>query len=556
MADEIEYQANESRYGFLDAAGIRCVEEYMADGPHPSYREFENSLGGMAVRGITDIWRFLEDAVNGTGGFADGSYLIPYSKELTSTGGATKKLENRRAVTDYDQFAEQVCMASWDVIMQYADSIRRTADDERAAMYWENANRKGGDVLSVLEPAFRQARLYLTGWIVTDAPEQMARTAAEEAMLPWRPYSYCVRTKNVPHWILDSDDLLAAVLILEPAPGKSDRNKCDFRVWSRTGWATFAREGKSFALKATGPNGTGVVPVVAVHDHAPEGDNFVGPTDMLSVARLAQTVYNQDSEAREHERKAALFLAMGVKDAKNFDGKEITVGLDSVMLYDGEAAPPAYVSPDLTVLDKLDASRQRKKDAAYEVANMRGVIGAIQTTSGFHAEVELSKSERRISRHAAALERAEKEATEIYLRFFGADNAAVEAANVTINYPRKFTSKPVAEVQAQTDALLAMKPGMDVVRAQFHSLLGSMFPRTDAAQIAEWAGTAAASHAMPDIRTVLDAMTRLNLPVSAKWLASLLGIPAPEGDADAVTIRDADSAALARMNALIGSEEL
>jgi len=494
-------------FGELDQPAIDLVTSYLQDGPHPSYRAFETVLGTAQLqRNIKSIWQFLEDAINGTGGFADGGYITPFRKEAdASTGADTLNLRERRAITDYDQFAETVCMTPWDVILQQEDSIRRSSSDPRTAEFWANADRQRNGILDVLEFAFRQARLYLTGWLVVDAPEQLAQTAADESVLGQLPYMYAVRTRNVPHWHLDDDDELDAVIIMEPRSDTRDPLRCPFRVWSRSGWAAFERDDKSITLAErsngtpdTGPNGTGVVPVIPLHDHKPVDDWYVGPTDMLSVARLAQTVFNQDSEAREVERKAAMFLALGVKDANGFDTKKHSIGLNTLMIYDGESGPPVWISPDQESHATLMASRDRKKAAAYEVANMRAMVGAIETTSGFHALVEFSKSERAIAKRARALENAERRATEIYLRYRGATSEQVEAAEITISYPRKFGVQNVAELQDQTQKLFETKPGRDVVEMQYLALLQAMFPRTDAGTIAKLAATAADHHMMAD----------------------------------------------------------
>jgi hypothetical protein len=493
-------------FGQLDDAGIALVTEYLERGPHPSYVAFENILGRTRFsRSIASVWQFLEDSVYGTGGFADGGYIIPFRKEITADGTETPNLFERRTITDYDQFAESVCMTPWDAILQQEDAITRTAKDERAADFWSNADRQRNGILDVLEFAFRQARLYLTGWLVVDAPKQLARNAADESALGQRPYMYAVRSRNVPHWHLDEDDELDAVIILEPATTTTDPNKCPLRVWSRAGWSAFDRDGKTVTLRErpdgnpdTGTNGIGVVPVIPLHDHKPIDDWFIGATDMLSVARLSQTVYNQDSEAREIERKAALFLAMGVKDAKNFDTKVHTVGLGYLMIYDGDSGPPVWVSPDFASLDKLMVSRDRKKASAYEVANMRAMVGAIETSSGFHALVEMSKSERAIARRAKAIENAERRATEIYLRYLGATPEQVAAAEIVISYPRRFAVKNVAEIQEQTAKLFETKPGRDVVEMQYRALLQAMFPRVDAVKIGEVAARAADHHMTTD----------------------------------------------------------
>lgn len=432
----------------IGPAGGEVLARLTGEGEHASIREFRTVFGDIgSTRHVTDAWQFILDSVTGKGGFADGRYLIPFEKELSSGGGETGKYRMRRAIADYDRFPQRICMGSLDIILSQEDSILRNIepDDPRMAAFWMDADRQGNPILSVIEQAWRDARIAQTGWLVVDMPSISPSNLAEERAMGPRPYVYSVRSQLIPQWIIGEDEDMEAVVILEPT-GQEEKGAMPLRVWTRHGVACFMKRGDlleprhairlpSGEMAAAVAHDLGICPVIPLHSERPDGDWFIAHTDMLAVARSGQTVYNRGSEAREVERKAALVLGVPVKDAGAYKDKEIEIGVESVLVYDSEAGAPAWVSPDFEALNQYRLATAADKESAYDASNLRGMVGtAIETTSGFHAVVEMSKTERTAARHAAAIEHAEKRVARVAAKFMGIPDTSV----ITISYPRKF----------------------------------------------------------------------------------------------------------------------
>jgi len=514
----------------VNETAAEVFQRYLDKGPHPEYRAFEarvaSGIGGR--RRAPNVWVFIEDAVTGDGGFSNGSYLFPFKGEVENLK-LGDKFATRMVQADYDRFPEHICNAPWDLIVSAHDMIDRKADasvEKMLGAFWQDVDNRGMSMIDFLEDPHKQARKFRTGWILIDRPAGTLRNKAEDRAPENRPYIYAVPTQNVVWWDFDDDANLVSIVVLEP-PDSGDYKAGDaapVRVWTRTDWAVYipnkkkAKKAVDYDLAGTGPNDLGEVPAVPIWNDMPPPGRAFGESEMLEVARIAQTVYNIDSEAREIERKCALFLSMPVKDVANYDAGKAIIGTDSVMLYDGEAGEPRWISPDLTILERLDKRRESKKADAYNMAGLgalAGAIGIVQTSSGFHAEVEFSKTERRIARYAAMLESVEKRVATLFLKYMGIDVTNPDL--FTITYPRDFGIRDMQKLIDDAIAILGITVGEEWERAELTKLAKARFPRKSEKDISSMVDGA--------VKTRSLATKQLSAVDRIRQLASSAGAP-------------------------------
>jgi hypothetical protein len=474
-------------------------QRYLDKGVHPEYRAFEariaTGIGGR--RRAPNVWEFIDDAVTGGGGFANGLYLFPFKAEVENNK-LSDKYATRMVQADYDKFPAHICNAPWDLIVSANDMIERKASgaaEDLLAAFWRDVDNRGTAIMDFLEYPHKQARKFRTGWIFIDRPSVELRNRRDDLAPENRPYIYAIPTQNVVWWEYDDDGNLVGIVMIEPPDGVDydSIEVCPVRVWTRSEWALYVpinrkkkkRALADFKVSDSGPNPLGEVPAVQIWNELPPPGRAFGESDMLEVARLAQTVYNVDSEAREIERKCALFLAMPVKDVGQYDAGKAVIGTDSMMLYDGEAGAPEWVSPDLAILDRLDKRRESKKADAYNMAGLgalAGSVGIIQTKSGFHAEVEFSKTERRIAQHAAMLESVEKRLGILYLKFYGIDSRK-NPDLFSVTYPRDFGIRDMQKLIDDATAILGLTVGEEWERVELTKLAKARFPRKSEPEI-------------------------------------------------------------------------
>lgn len=479
--------------------------DYVTNGPNPEYRAFEYRINyGQATYRRTagaSVWEFINDAVDGSGGFANGQYLFPFKLELDAAGLPSLKYLKRQEQADYDNFAGHICNTPWDVIVGSADLIDRSAKEGSPAAtllaeFWSNCDTNGTAILDFLEYPHKQARRFGTGIIVMDRPPVPLISEADNFNPENRPWVYAVPSKNVVHWEFDDDGDLAGIVILEPkmldeGNGEGRREVTDVRVWTKTQWAVFRQsDGETSSVTdflpiSAGNHNLGEVPVVACYNDSPDPRRLLAHTEMLDVARLAQTVYNMDSEARETERKCGMVLTIPVKSTDGYTEKTIVLSNETALAYDGEAGAPAWISPDLTILERLNDRRKIKKLDGYQMAGLgalAAITEAVKTASGYHAEVEFAKTERRIARHASMLEAVEKRLARLYLKFYGISSDD-EDDLFSITYPHDYGVRDMDALVDRTSILLGMNLGQTWDSETLEKLARAQFPRMDEAKI-------------------------------------------------------------------------
>lgn len=479
------------------ASAQAAFETYLAQGDHPEVQKFEGDLGGVAGIGTpTNVWDFIEHATEGRGGFADGSYLHPFRLELEGEGPGqpSRKYMDRRRQADYDGFPGHICGSPWDLIVSKSDLVKRDVKDPRLADWFQNVDGSGTTIQEFMEGPFRQARMFGVGLFAVDRPAVAMTNAAQDDHPDLRPYLFVIPTRNVRWWAFDERDEFLAIAYQD-----GDENVV---VWTREGQATFApirEKGQSknpadWQLVAAAVNQLGVVPVVRVLNRKPDqGALGIGATEMLRVARLGQAVYNMESEAREIERLAASpVFVVPVKSASDYAQNPLVIGAESALVYDGEAGAPSWVQPSLDVLTQYEKRKAAKIESAYRVSDLLalygnsgggGVGGPVQTSSGYHAEVEFSKTERKVARLSGNTEAAERRAGTMVLAYMNGARLAghldlVELAKgVGITYPREFGIRDLAKLLERTKGELEVTQGDEGQRAILEEWFRAKWPR-------------------------------------------------------------------------------
>jgi hypothetical protein len=394
-------------------------------------------------------------------------------------------------VADYDNFARTIAEKPIDYIVQSQDMISRDAGgDAELDEWWSNVDGRNTSMTDFMtEYPAMQARSYGTAWIVMDRPSQIYRES-DDANPANRPYIYCIPSRNVAYWKISSYGELEGVVILEPrnADDACDYKVCPIRVWTNTGWGVFVPDAlaKTYVPIAFGENEAGRVPIVRLFDESPPPLKAMGTSVMLGVSRVARTCYNIDSEIRELERKCAFaFLALPTKDASQFDEAKIKIGTSTFLPFDSEGGEPKWISPDLDSIVKLMEHKKEKKQDAFGMAHMAAVSGYIQTSSGFHAEAEFDKTNRRIGKFAKSLELAEVRLSQLFAAYMDRESKA------TITYPRDFGIKDLDKVYERTQKRLNMNAGKEDAIATMFDFYSVVYPRRDRASLLKMAEQAA-----------------------------------------------------------------
>lgn len=479
--------------------------DFLADGcSHPEYKTFEALIPRIPVltpRGRvlgpaawTNIWDFIDDAINGTGGFSDGGYLFPHTREFDREANQLDdKFYARRLSSPYDNFVKPIAETPWNYISQSRDAVvTKVADGADASInkrlldFWGDSDGRGTSVLDAFEYVAGQARRFGTGWVVVDRPSEPLMNRAQDQATA--VYMYCVPTKDVLYWEFDEDYRLAGVIWREPwaeaVPGDAAGPPFDLRIWTKDAWAVYrAMDEKSarhpsedWSCIDAGDNALGEVPVVQVFDEDPGPGRGFGRTIIPSIAKIAMTCYNIDSEIREIQRNTGFpFLAVPMKDARQV--KELTVGAENILGFDGTSGEPRWVTQDLAEAKALADDKEQKKTAAYAMSHMAAIIGYVQTSSGFHTEAEFDKTNRRIGKFAASLETGLTRVSRLVCRYAGMTDEAAIRGTYTITFPRDFGMHNLKELLENLVSRLDMVLGVEDATEAIFDYYCAKYPR-------------------------------------------------------------------------------
>ena len=513
MADSVTNFPTNPEVAATDAAVPPSMTDYpeavaraiAKNGAHQEYLIFQGQLGRPKVNlapanapgrhGVRlqfNVWDLINDAVDGTGGFVDGSYLVPHELEiLAQLGGFDRKFLERMQLARYDKFAKVICDGPWNSIISMQDVIVREAKAHpRLEEWWDDVDGNGTDIVDFLEYPVSQARRFGTGWVFLDRPSSVRSRKDDLTAQPW---AYTVPTRNVIWWEFSRSGALEVVAYHDPQDSseyQDETSMIPLFIWTRYSWSRWIPtndKANPYTLDDAGPNELGSIPACMIFDESPGCGKAFGKSNMLSTSILATDVYNRDSEIREIERKCAFpILNINIDDIA--DAKEVVIGTNGALVTDGKI-PPNYLEPALNSIDKLQAERVAVKEAAFVNSEMTGLLGhtqAMRTTSGFHAEVELDKSERRIGKLAASVESAENKMAKLFLALIGEADEGY-----SISYPRKFGLVDQDTVITRTRDRLSLNLGERDSLEVLKDYYSQMYPRKTADEVTELATLAA-----------------------------------------------------------------
>jgi hypothetical protein len=487
-----------------DLVPALMMERYKLRGEHPDYKKFTAAAASPSVtRRINartiNSWDLICDAVEGCGGFVDGSYLIPHQREWDGNALIPKFWERTEA-TAYSGFAKTIALAPWGYLVQSADMIQRSTTVTALDDWWGNVDGAGTDMIRFLEYPAKEARLYGTAWIFVDRPAEIGVTLPAQTSQENLPRAYCVPTRSVVDWTFGPDRELAAVTVFESMEGyeevEGSARADQLRIWTRRSWAVYRREGADWVADpaSSGTHELGRVPAVRIFDEAPPPGKGMGTSPMLTVARLARKHYNLASEIREVQRKSAFaMLAVGVDDPAQ--ASKMQIGSDSLLAHSPNAPTPAWVEPGLTSVQRLAEDVDSTEAEAFELASMgalRGFSSEVQTSSGFHEEAVFDKTNRAIGKFAASVERGDVELSNLFLDFVLGPGART-GDEFSIVYPREFGMRDMERFQKRVQERLDMHLGEEDAAEQIEEFYTALHPQRTQKELREAAQKAAAA---------------------------------------------------------------
>lgn len=452
---------------------------------HPLYSAF------------AEDWNLLSDVREGTGGFKDGTHLIPHPREwkdhqVDTPTSPTKKLLERRALACYENFADTIIESKKASLFRESPKRRIGPGDKPGAdispleQWWKNIDGAGTAVDDFFAHAWDIAATFGHMWLFMDRPKGPAGTTAADTQLPFLRF---YTPLDLIDWLVDDKLQMIRALFLEVVPRTTfaePNNSVTFRMREVTPeyWALYDSSG---ALMEGGPTDgahrMGLLPVFPLFAQRRALKRHIGKS-VLGDPRVYRDLYNLTSEIRELLRKQT-FSFINVQlgtgpDAPTVDAATTMMGTQtgsSNVLF--SPGPATMLSGDSANVTVYHAEINRRLRNIYRAA----AVGWESDTRDAEAQGSLKLKREdmntRLASYADEIEKTEYAvATAFFRAIYGAENGQrkFEEAQVAIKYPDEFDLTPFDEVLKQAQAAMSMNFPSEVIKEIRKSILAEFLP--------------------------------------------------------------------------------
>lgn len=269
-------------------------------------------------------FQFIADALNGTGGFSDGGYLVQYPREDAA------KLARRKAIAWYANALRPACQRFVGYLIKRPP--QRQLPHPLLAEFAQNCTWQN-DSLDVFWGGFMQdAKARGSMLLLCDRP---AEADSDRGI----PYLVAIAPERVTHYRLDARGQLAAVTFTDALEVDGVITPV-LRAYDAAGWTVTAGEKTLMA----GTHDLGVCPLLAFS----EAGLFPHVGAFATLADLSKRLYNLRSELDEILRSQTFsLLAYQVPSAEQaaFDAGQVaeTFSTEALLIYGGAA--PTFIAP-------------------------------------------------------------------------------------------------------------------------------------------------------------------------------------------------------------------
>lgn len=335
---------------------------------------------------------FMDHSYFGTGGYRDGSYLIPFTRESDYMG--------RRELAAYKNYVRPIIDAM--IVPVFAQqAVRIVQGNTLFDDFEENVNGSGLPLQEFTSEICTIARRHGVVFIVMDNFIDQPDTVGQAAKDRIYPYVYIRKASQVAAYEQDAFGNLTTLTFEEPATKKSDGSiEYHRRKWTATESIPYVKQGDQWQqVGEIRPVTIGRLPVIAIYADTKECTTPLVDPPLYDIARLNLMIYNMTAEIRDQERAQA-FSQLYVQ---GIPARELASGPKTVLILPPEAnIAPGFASPDSAILAGLIEHEDKIRSQIYGIAEQNGVVGVQTSRSGVALAWEFLAHEE-VLRHTAAM---------------------------------------------------------------------------------------------------------------------------------------------------------
>jgi len=402
-----------------------------------------------------NVYAFMDFTYHGNGGYRDGSFLIPFSRESS--------FFDRRRLAHFKNYLKPIVRAMIDpVFTEYAD--RTVVDDAGNPItesmftdFLDDCDSAETFIQDYTKQAVTLARRHGVSFTVMDNYPSTAQPATVSQALQDRifPYVYAKRAYEVEDYEVDQfGNLIEITFAEEPVKINNELQK-RWRRWTTTESVVLTKaknNAKEWITVSSATHNLGVVPVIMTFSEARECNSkiLVDPP-LYDIAKLNFVIFNQSAEIRDQERAQAfsIFYCQGVPP------QDLVISNNTYINIPSEATiSPGYASPDFGIIAGLVANQEQMRKDLFAIAEQSGVVGVQSQTSGVAMAYDFYAHESTLKQTASMATTLEQKIAQLFQRYTS------ESFVYTVSYPSDYAPMGQDNEVSRLDKVLRI-PGLN-----------------------------------------------------------------------------------------------
>lgn len=414
------------------------IEKLMNASGNPTIQDTKSYQSVLAQ----NIYDFMDNAYEGTGGFRDGTYLVPHTRELF--------YERRKDLAFYKNFVKPIVDAM--VVPVFNKPIARKTNNDMFGEFLEDCDTLGTTLQAFMEDALTQCRLHGVTFIVVDNFPQEQQPALVNEALNDRifPYVYLKKANQFKEAVLNKAGAIKSItfynekikVIIEGKEKEVD----SFIKYTENTTEIIYQDKNEWKVFETYDHNLGIVPVIPIYSVKRKSKNelLVEPP-LYDLAKINLAIYNKDSEIRELERNQGFSIFYMQTDGS---GQGVTVGTNNVLILPiNTTIPPGFASPDASIQTNLMNYQKDLKEDLFRIAEQHGVTG-VEAKSGIAIQWDFYAHESVLKKTSSIATNAEEMIAWIFGLYIGQD------FDYEVHYPYTFQPNDKLEMIKITDMYL------------------------------------------------------------------------------------------------------
>jgi hypothetical protein len=381
-------------------------------------------------------FNFISTALNGTGGFADGSNLVQYPRE------SNEKFERRKQIAWYVNHLRPACSRFVGYLSKRPPQREHNSNNLIEGFIQDCDGQN--TALDVFLAGFAlEAKARGSMLLLVDMPKQLPTDQQTQVEQRLFPYLVPIYPEQVKSYVLNDSGHLVEVEVNGTMLIEGKETDV-VRSWNELSWSVVAG-GK---VIEQGDHNLGICPVLAFS----EGASFPYVGDFAQIAYISKRIFNARSELDEILRSQTFSLLtyqVPPEQAGMFDAAQTAtaIGTHNMLIHSGNTpqfiAPPD--APAMVYMKNIEQMESAIRDISLAIETPN------QAESGIALTIRFQELNSALTEFARRMEDLERRAWFVFMKWL-----TLPPDSIKVNWARDFSLADLNSEIEQTSALIGI----------------------------------------------------------------------------------------------------